>query len=149
MAAFKSIFGRMLGINPTYGNLTVKGGDIDLTPKCVDASITVGAEADNVRAITIQLKDQYGKDIDYEETCTLYVLNGNGSRAAATGGSTGIAAGTDGKANVVVAKLMFHLWSESDGDIDLTWTDTGSESVILSLVLPNGRRIETAAFANT
>lgn len=148
MAFHKSIVGRLLGLG-AKGNLTVAGGTIDLTPKCVDATITVGDETTNVRAITIQLKDQYGNDIDYEECCTLYVLNGDGSRAAATGGSTGIAAGTDGKANAIVAKTMFHVWSESDGDIDLTWTDTGTESVILSLVLPTGRRVETAAFANT
>ena len=68
---------------------------------------------------------------------------------ASTGGSTGIAIGTDGALLAVVAKKYFLATSESDGDIDLTWTDTGSESVAVGVRLPNGRVVVSDAFANT
>jgi len=55
--ALKSLYGKKLGLG-AYGQLVANG--IDITPKCADASITVGDEATNVRAITIQLKDSYG-----------------------------------------------------------------------------------------
>lgn len=150
MAAFKSIVGNLLGIG-SKGNLATKGGSIDITQPCVDATITVGDESTNVRAITIQLKDAYGADINYVETVELFVF-ADATRTAicTTGGSTGIAIGTDGAIlSTIVAKKHFVLSSESDGDIDLTWTDTGTESVALGLRLPNGRFVMTAAFANT
>jgi hypothetical protein len=68
---------------------------------------------------------------------------------ATTGGSTGLAIGTDGALLAVVAKKYFLATSEADGDIDLTWTDTGTESVAVGVRLPNGRVVVTSAFANT
>jgi len=147
MAFFKSIKGRALGLGAT-GNLVARG--IDVTAPCVDATITVAAEITNVRAITIQLKDAMGNDIAYSEIVELFVFADVGKLATATGGSTGIAIGTDGNLqSTVVAKTHFVLTSEADGDIDLTWTDTGTESVALGLRLPTGRVVMTAAFANT
>ena len=123
-----SIHGRKLAIAKT-GNLTANG--IDITQPCADASITVGAENTNVRAITIQLKDA------------------NGDAFVTTGGSTGIAIGTDGALLTVVAKKYFVAISEADGDIDLTWTDTGTEAAYLAVRLPNGRLVISAAMTNT
>lgn len=118
---------------------------------CVDATITVGAENTNVRAITIQLKDAYGADVSEVTVVELFVFaDATGTAICTTGGSTGIAIGTDGAIlATVVAKKYFVLSSEADGDIDLTWTDTGTESVALGLRLPNGNIIVTSAFANT
>lgn len=122
-----------------------------LTHPCVDADITVGSEVSNVRNITIQLLDANGLPINEVTVVDLIVFaNANGTAIATTGGSTGIAIGTDGAIlATVVAKKYFILSSENDGDIDLTWTDTGTESVALGLRLPNGNIIMTAAFANT
>lgn len=145
--ARQSIRGGLLGIDPT-GALIGSGKQI--TNPCVDASITVAAEDTNVRAITIQLKDAKGADIDFVSHCWLAVMGAAaGTSFATTGGSTGIAIGTDGAALAVVAKKLFLLTSEADGDIDLTWTDTGTESVALWLILPNGNVVATDAFANT
>ena len=66
-----------------------------------------------------------------------------------TGGSTGIEIGTDGALLPVVAKKYFLATSETDGDIDLTWTDTGTEVAYLGLRLPNGRIIISDALTNT
>lgn len=143
----KSIVGRRLGLETT-GNLV--GNGLQITRPCVDASITVGDESTNVRAITIQLKDANGDDIDYVETVEVIVFSSAAMTAfATTGGSTGIAIGTDGALLAVVAKKYFLATSEADGDIDLTWTDTGTESVAVGVRLPNGRVVVSSAFANT
>lgn len=145
--ALVTIEGRRLGQGRTL-QLTSNG--IDITQPCVDATITVGAESTNVRAITIQLKDARGADIAYAETVEIIMYGAADMLSfASTGGSTGIAIGTDGALLAVVAKKYFLATSEADGDIDLTWTDTGSESVALGVRLPNGRVVVTAAFANT
>jgi hypothetical protein len=107
---------------------------------CTDAVVTVGAENANVRAITIQLKDNQGRDIDYVETVEIILFTSTAMTAfVATGGSTGIAIGTDGALLAIVAKKYFLATSEADGDIDLTWTDTGTEAAVIGVRLPNGR----------
>ena len=146
MGAFTSLHGRRMGLADT-GNLV--GNGLNVTQPCVDASITVGAENTNVRAITIQLKDANGKDIAYRETVMAYVFaDANGDAFVATGGSTGIAIGTDGALLALVAKKAFILVSEADGDIDLTWTDTGTEAAYLALRLPGGRMVFSSALTN-
>lgn len=142
-----SIEGRKLGLGPK-GNLLANG--LEITAPCADATITVGAESTNVRAITIQLKDANGDDINYAETVEI-ILYADAAKAAfvATGGSTGIAIGTDGALLAIVAKKYFLATSETDGDIDLTWTDTGTEAAFLGVRLPNGRVIMSSALTNT
>ena len=142
-----SVKGRRLQI----GNQNqLKSNEIEITRPCVDATITVGAEAANVRIITIQLKDADGDDIDYVETVEVILfLNAAQTAFVVTGGSTGIEAGTDGALLAVVAKKYFLATCESDGDIDLTWTDTGTEAAFLGLRLPNGRIIMSDALTNT
>lgn len=147
--AYTSIMGRRLGLRGT-GQLAAKGGSLNITQPCVDASITVSAETTNVRTITIQLKDANGDDINYVESVEIIVFSSAAMTAyATTGGSTGIAIGTDGALLTVVAKKYFLATSEADGDIDLTWTDTGTESVAVGVRLPNGRVVVSDAFANT
>lgn len=144
--ALTSIHGRKLGLTNT--NALVSNG-LQVTPPCVDCSITVGAEASDARAITIQLKDSNGKDIAYREMVELYVFaDANGDAFATTGGSTGIAIGTDGALLALVAKKAFVAISEADGDIDLTWTDTGTEAAYLAVRLPTGRLVFSSALTN-
>jgi hypothetical protein len=144
--ALKSILGRRLGVGG-YNQLVSR--DINISQPCADASITVAAEVGDARAITIQLKDALGNDIDYVET-VMVALFTTAARTAfvTTGGSTGIAIGTDGALLALVAKKVFLVTSESDGDIDLTWTDTGTEAAFLALYLPNGRVVMSAALTN-
>ncbi len=146
MAVFTSLHGRRLGIGAAN---QLVSHDINISQPCVDATITVGAEASNVRAITIQLKDANGNDINYVETVQVAVFaNAALTAFASTGGSIGIAIGTDGALLPIVAKKLFLLTSEADGDIDLTWTDTGTEAAYLALYLPNGRVIVSDALTN-
>lgn len=132
-----SLHGRKLGLG-SAGQLIA--GETEITRPCVDATVTVGDESTNVRAITIQLKDANGADIDYVETVEIIVfLNAARTAFVVTGGSTGIAIGTDGALLALVAKKVFLATSEADGDIDLTWTDTGTEAAFIGVRLPNGR----------
>ena len=141
-----SVHGRKFGL----GNKNqLISNAIELTRPCVDASITVGAEIANVRAITIQLKDARGADIDYVEEVELVLfLTADRLAYVVTGGSTGIAIGTDGALSTIVAKKVFRATSEADGEIDLTWTDTGVEAAYLGLRLPNGRYVMSSALTN-
>jgi hypothetical protein len=141
-----SVHGRRLRIG-AYNEL--KSNGFQITRPCVDASISVSAEDTNVRTITIQLKDAAGNDIDYVETVEIMMfLTADRLAFVVTGGSTGIAIGTDGALLTVVAKKYFIATSEADGDIDLTWTDTGTEAAFLGLRLPNGRFVMSSALTN-
>jgi hypothetical protein len=146
MATVTSLHGRRMGIGE-QNNLV--SNDIQVTSPCVDATITVGAENTDVRAITIQLKDALGRDIDYVAEVEL-VLFLDAARTAyvVTGGSTGLAIGTDGALSTIVAKKVFRATSEADGDIDLTWTDTGTEAAYLGVKLPSGRYVMSSALTN-
>lgn len=146
---FLSIHGRRLGLG-AYNELVTKGGEMQISRPCVDASIVVSDETTNVRTITIQLKDASGNDIDYvEEVDLVLFLTADRLAYVVTGGSTGIAIGTDGALSTIVAKKVFRATSEADGDIDLTWTDTGTEAAFLGVKLPNGRYVMSTALANT
>ena len=140
------------------GSITVKsGGSLLLESGSIlnnnagvaDASITVAAEAGDARAITIQLKDAAGADIAVRQAVFIAVLlDANGDAFVTTGGSTGIAIGTDGALHTITAKKLFLAISEADGDIDLTWTDTGTEAAYLAVILPNGKMIISSALTN-
>ncbi len=145
---YKNVNGRV-GVG-NRGQLVVRkgAGTVDLTRPCVDASITLAAPVSTTRQIAIQLKDAEGDDINYVETveCTLF-LNAARTAFAVTGGSTGLAIGSggDGALLALVAKKHFLLTSESDGDIDLAFTDNASEVCYIGLKLPNGRYIMSDA----
>lgn len=122
---------------------------VGVNDRAADATITVGAEDTNVRPITIQLLKEDGSECDSVQHCQIAVFSSAAMTAFATGGSTGLAIGTDGALLAIVAKLLFLATSEADGDIDLTWTDTGTESVAVAVILPNGKVVVSEAFANT
>ena len=113
---------------------------------CVNATVTLGAEAGDTIPITIQLLDAAGSDLDYVEEVSIAIFANVGRTAyATTGGDTGIEIGTDGALQAIVAKKHFKATCEIDGDIDLTWTDTAHEVCFLGLKLPNGKWVMSAA----
>lgn len=122
---------------------------VDLGGVAAGASITVGAEVANVRAIAIQLKDGLGRDLAQRAAVQVAVFaDANGDAFVVTGGTTGIAVGADGALLPIAAKKLFQAISEADGDIDLTWTDTGTEAAYLGVILPNGKVVVSAALTN-
>lgn len=144
------LHGHRAGLSRTGHFVGGRTGQTRLTPLCTAATITVGAEVSNVRAITIQLSDANGNDVTERTVVRAFVFaDANGDAIATTGGSTGIAIGTDGAIlSTEVAKKAFTLISEADGDIDLTWTDTGTEVAYLAIVLPTGKLVISSALTN-
>ncbi len=121
------------------------------------ATITIGAEATNVRAITIQLLDEEGADLDHVASVTAFLFTTAAMTTLATNvGSAGggMAIGTDGLLPYNLSTggnslpNVFQLVSEADGDIDLTWTDTGTHEVFLALLMPTGDFVVSASIQN-
>jgi hypothetical protein len=155
MAGYQPLVRRLQGGNileVASGGLIrmLAGSQFDNASGVAGATIVVGAEDTNVRAITVQLTDASGADIAVRQMVLAFVIaDANGDAFVTTGGSTGIAIGTDGALLALVAKKAFILISEVDGDIDLTWTDTGTEAAYLALLLPTGKMVISAAMTNT
>lgn len=150
---FGSAYAQNSGTLGDGGFSVSKDGSVSLNRKrathpAVDAVFTIGAENANVRNISVQLKNSTNDNID-EITCyELFVLAG-ASNVLATGGSTGIAdAGAGSILHTVLAKQRFTMLSDATGLTELSWTDTGTESVRLAVRLPNGNFIISAPFAN-
>ena len=147
MANSTSIHGRRLQLGNDANELLSNG--VQITSKAVDAVITVGAEASNVRTVDIQLNDSNGQAIDYVESFEIWMFSSAAGTALSSGGSTGLAIGTDGLLQALVAKLIFVATTENDGHWDGTWTDTGTAAACVGVKLPGGRMVYSTAFANT
>lgn len=132
--------GRQFGLAEA-GNLVANG--VPLNNPAVQYSATISAEGATVanqRDISIQVKDAEGRNIDYVcEIELVALLNAGGTDYAATGGSTGIAAGAAGKILAQVAKKSFRCLTNAAGLLSVIYTDTGTEAVFLGVKLPNGR----------
>lgn len=147
--AFKSILGKRLGID---GYQRLVSNSIAMTPKAVDATISISAEAATVanqRDITITLKDANGNAVD-EATTFEIVLYSDATMTdfVATGGSTGIAAGASGKIQAIVAKKLFRAITTTAGVCAVIYTDTGSDAGYLAVRLPNGRVVGGGLITN-
>lgn len=116
----------------------------------VDVTFTVGDESANVRDISLQLLDAWGNAVKEKTLFMLFVMAGASDVLATTGGSTGIEDGGAGSIfETVTAKKKFTMLSDATGLCELTWTDTGTESVRLAVGLPSsGGLIISSAFAN-
>lgn len=109
------------------------------------ATITVGAEAGDVINVGIQLQNANGVNIAERVSILAYVSDdANGDSVAGTAPDT-VAIGTDGVAIPLVAGKCFLLTSESDGDIDLNFTENGADTWYLILVMPDGSRVASGA----
>lgn len=123
---------------------------VDFGGALAGATIGIGAEVGNGRAIAIQLKDGQGRNLAVRAAVQIAVLaDANGDAFVATGGSTGIAIGSEGALLPIVAKKLFLALSEADGRVELTWTDTGSEPAYLAVLLPSGKLAVSSALTNT
>jgi hypothetical protein len=110
------------------------------------AAFTIGAEADHVRRVSIQLKDDAGADLAIRGSVFAYLSDdANGDSIAAAAPSGGAVIGADGIAIPAVAGKAFHLVSEADGDIDLDITEAAAKSFHLVIVLPTGALAVSAA----
>lgn len=112
-------------------------------------TFTIGAEDTNVRLIEIQFKNRAGANIDYVQPFLLAVFSSAAMTALSSGGSTGLAIGTDGLLEPLVAKKIFLGTCEATGHWDGTWTDTATAAACLAVMGPGGVWTLSDAFANT
>ena len=110
------------------------------------ATFTIGTEATNVINVGIQLHKVSGGNLDVRGALMAYLSDdANGDSITATGPSTESAIGTDGVLGILLAKKIYFLVSESDGDIDIDLTETGAATWYLVLVMPSGKLVVSSA----
>jgi len=100
---------------------------------------TVGAEVGNAINVAIQLLDGNGQELSRRAALPWYLSSDANGDTVASAPSGGIAIGTDGLLLEWTNNVSGLAVSESDGDIDVTLTDTGTPTFYLVLALPNGR----------
>ena len=149
-----STIGSRIGIGDRGQIVKRQGASfLDLSRPCVDVTGTISAEGATVanqRNITLILKDDEGDPINYAEMVELIVFASSAMLDfAATGGTTGIAAGGNGKILALVAKKVFRGISTAAGLLDVIYTDTGTDAGYLGVRLPNGRLIGIGVLTNT
>lgn len=129
---------------------TVISGTLTVADQLQAATITVEAEGvGDVVTVTIQLEDLAGSDIAAAGGLLAYLSDdSDGSSLVATAPDGGIAIGTDGLAIETIANKAMWLVSESDGDIDLIVTESGSKTEYLVLVLPDGSLVVSGAITH-
>lgn len=113
----------------------------------LDATITVGAEATNAINVAVQFTDRdNGNEIGERVAVPFYLADdAAGDTPATTAPNGGIAIGTDGALIELAANLSGLAVSESDGDLDITLTDTGTPTFYLILVMPDGKLVPSGA----
>lgn len=135
------------------GVLTVESGasvDVQaggLVGTICGATFVIGAEGSDIINVGIQLTDSQGAALAVAGHVRAYLSDSSaGVGIAATAPATSVAIGTDGAIIVAdVAKLAWQLQSETDGDIDLDITETGTDTWYLVVVLPDGRQVVSSA----
>lgn len=104
-----------------------------------DADISVGTESSQAIKLVIQLKDYAGNDMKVRSTIWAYMSKDAAGDVIIETAFDGIAAGTDGLCQEITTGQLVLLTSESDGDIDLTVSETEAFLGYLVLVMPDGK----------
>ena len=118
------------------------------------AEFTIGEEIADAIIVTIQLKGPAGVDLQVRASVLAYLSDdAYGDSVVATEPSGAVAIGTDGLLIPILtgvsaselAKTIFQLTSEADGDIDISITEAGAKTLYLVLVMPDGRLVVSDA----
>jgi hypothetical protein len=119
----------------------------EIVPVVGLAEFTIGSEAADVINVVVQLKKQDGTtDIAKRASVFVYLSDdANGDSVTATAPDGGWAIGTDGLLIDLVAGKCGLVSSESDGDIDIDISETGTPTFYMVLVYPNGDRVVSGA----
>ena len=112
----------------------------------VGATFTVGTEAANAINTVIRLFDRANGGA-IEERCgvTWYLSSDATGDTISAAPQTGTAIGTDGLLMEWTNNVSGWVISESNGNIDITITDTGTPTYYINLVMPDGKIYTSAA----
>ncbi len=112
----------------------------------IKASFTIGAENTNAINVAIHLADRRnGGDLTERAAIQWYLAADTNGDSIATAPSGGIAIGTDGLLIEHSNNLAGVAISESDGDIDVTITESTAKSFYLILIMPDGKLYSSGA----
>lgn len=110
------------------------------------ATITVAEKDTDEWYVYIQLTDYAGNDLTVPGNVMGYLASdAAGLNFNAATVTTDTAIKTDGSLSIILAKILYSLTSEADGDIDLTITDTGDDVYYFVVVLPSGKLVVSDA----
>jgi len=115
-----------------------------------NATFSIATAGGGAQVVSVQLVDGEGEDLT-EKTCVqAYLSDDSGGDNVSAGCDGGISSGTDGDVLSIVANKMALLQTESDGDVDVTVTEsTGAQTFYLVVILPNGKRVVSGAIIPT
>lgn len=127
--------------------VTATAAEINLNDNQVaGATMVVGAEGgSNDINVTIQFTDAAGADMATRVCVPWYLSSDANGDALATAPTGGIAIGTDGLLMETLDNQAGLITSEADGDADVTLIDTGTPTIYLVLVMPNGSLVVSGA----
>jgi len=115
-----------------------------------DATITVPVISSDTFAVTIQLKDYAGNDLDVAAAILCYVSStSTGLDPSDLTSEISTTSSGDGAVLILLAKYSWQLISEADGDIAIDVTDSGTDAKYLVLVMPNGKLVVSGVLTYT
>lgn len=110
-------------------------------------TFTVGTEASNVINVACQFT-LGGVAVAERVACYMWLSDTTDPGGAQTAHSTAPAIGTDGALHPVVTDLAWIAITESDGDLDIDFTDSGAQTVYLNALLPDGSIVQSGAITH-
>ena len=121
--------------------------------KVASVAFTVGAEAADVINVALQLRGEgaggaQGGDVNEPITLDAYISDDVNGATLAAAHSGGAAIGTDGLMIETTANQVFKLTCETDGDVDIDFTEVGAKTAYLIVVLPNGDHAVSGAITH-
>lgn len=126
--------------------LPAKGNPFQAANQVGGVGFTIGTEAANAINVALQLRGVNGGDIAIRGNVFAYLSDdAYGNSIVATAPDGGWAIGTDGLLIPVVANKSAFFTSESDGDIDVTITESSTKTCYLVVVLPDGSLVVSSA----
>lgn len=109
------------------------------------ATFTIGTEGTNAINVAIQFTDGNANEVGERVAVHWYLSSDANGDAIATAPDTGIAIGTDGLLLEWTTNLSGMMISESDGDVDVTVTESTAKSFYLVLIMPDGSLVVSSA----
>jgi len=111
------------------------------------AAFTIGAEADDVINVAVQLLDPGFSEVRRSVHVDAY-LSDLATGLSVTSAAPTVAVGTNGVALPFIAGKAFKLISDDEGRIDLDITHSGAKTRYLVLCMPNGSLVISGAITH-
>lgn len=111
-------------------------------------TFVIGAEASNTINVAVQFTDEMGNAVDQAVNALISLHDDAAGQTVGTAHSSSPAIGTDGLLATIVASLSFMATSEADGDLDIDFLDTGTGTVYLKVIGPDGTQTMSGAITH-